>query len=351
MIRPRARIGLIAFACAALALASGLVAPSKAFATPGWPTAIVAIGDSGASGEGAGAYVRGTRGERGDWCHRSANAYVERTGIGSGVVNLACSGAESENVAFGSAVHNTEGSQAQQLIEVARTHRVTTVVAQFGANDDPSFGDLVVECVLAYLNPNGPGCASSLAPRFPARVAAMRPKVVSALQDVRSAMRSAGYTDADYVLVVASYASPVSENMTRDHGFVGCPFRKSDAEWGRTEAVPQLSEALHQAAKDVGARFLDLSRATEGHEACSSKGREWVRRLTVNPRAFQRDGYRSVDHVAQESFHPNAEGNAQFGRCLGELLQANAAGAQCLTGPDGNLHAHAGQESGLLATG
>jgi hypothetical protein len=265
-------------------------------------------------------------------------------------VNLACSGAASENVAFGSAVHNTEGSQAQQLIRVAQSHRVITVVAQFGANDDPAFGDLIVECVLAYLNPNGPGCARSLAPQFPDRVAAMRPKVVAALQDVRSAMRSAGYTDSDYVLVVASYASPVTENMVRDHGFIGCPFRKSDAEWGRTEAVPQLSAALHQAANEVGARFLDLSRATEGHEACSSKGPEWVRRLTVNARAFQRDGFGGIDHVAQESFHPNAQGNAQFGRCLGELLRANAASAQCLTGSDGNLHAQAGQPGPIVAT-
>jgi hypothetical protein len=345
-----ARTGLIAFACASLALVSGLVAPPAAYATPGWPTTIVAIGDSGASGEGGGSYAAGTRGERGDWCHRSANAYVQRTGLSTGVINLACSGAASENVAFGSAVHNAEGSQAQQLTKVAGSHRITTVVAQFGANDDPAFGDLVVQCVLAYLNPNGPGCASSLAPQFPARVAAMRPKVVAALQDVRSAMRSAGYADTDYVLVVASYASPVSENMVAEHGFIGCPFRKTDAQWGRTEAVPQLSAGLHQAAEQVGARFLDLSRATEGHEACSSKGREWVRRLTVNVRAFQRDGFQGVDHVAQESFHPNATGDAQFGRCLGELLQSSATSAECLTGSDGNIHAQAEQSSNPVTT-
>lgn len=308
-------------------------------AAPDRPTAVVALGDSTAAGEGGGDYAAGTRGEHGDWCHRSANAYVQHTGLAEVAVNLACSGATSANVGFGPSVHDTEGSQAQRLISVARTHRVTVVITQFGANDDPGFGGSVVRCVIAYLDPSGPGCADTLAAQWPARVGAMAPKVAAALRDVRSAMRQAGYADSDYALVVASYPSPVTESMVHTHGFTGCPFRDADARWGRTEAVPQLSEALRGVAGQVGARFLDLSRATEGHEACSNKGPEWQRRLTVNAKAFAQGGLAAVGHLAQESFHPNATGDLQLAGCFAEFVRGGAGSARCLAGADGRLHA------------
>ena len=300
---------------------------------------MVALGDSEASGEGGGNYAAGTRGENGDWCHRSSNAYVEHTGLADTVVNLACSGASSADVGFGSAVHYTESSQAQRLIAVARTHRVTLIVAQLGANDDPEFGDSVVRCVVDYLNPSGPGCADTLAQEWPSRLAATAPKVVGALRDVRSAMQQAGYADSDYTLVLASYSSPFTEAMTRSHGFVGCPIRDADAKWARTQAAPMLAQTLNGVANQVGARFLDLSRATEGHEACTTQGPEWVRRLTVNVEAFAHDGFAAVGHLAQESFHPNVAGQLQLARCISEFVRSTDAQAQCLLGRDGQLHA------------
>jgi lysophospholipase L1-like esterase len=308
-------------------------------AAPGGPDTIVALGDSTASGEGGGSYAAGTRGERGDWCHRSPNAAVAHTGLAATVVNLACSGARSADVGFGGTGHYTEGSQARQLAAVARTHRVRVILAQFGANDDPGFGTSVVRCVVAYLNPSGPGCASDLDRQWPSRLSAMAPKVTAALRDVRSAMSQAGYGDSDYVLVLASYPSPVTESMTHTHGLTGCPFRDADAAWGRTDAVPKLSDTLRQVAGQVDARFLDLSRATEGHEACTTKGPEWVRRLTVAPKAFATGGLAAVGHLAQESFHLNATGYAQVGGCMGAFVQSGRSTGSCTVGSDGRLHA------------
>ena len=325
------------------ALAGAATAPRAPSAPAARPTAIVALGDSSAAGEGAGDYEVGTRGESGDWCHRSPDAYIAHTGLAATAVNLACSGASSANVGFGAARHYTEASQAQRLVAVARTHRVTTVVAQFGANDDPAFGPSVVSCVVAYLSPSRQGCSVALAAQWPNRLAAMRPKVAGALADVRSAMRLAGYSDQDYVLVVASYPSPVTESMPRTHGFIGCPFRVQDAGWGRTEAVPQLSAALGEVADQANARFLDLSRATEGHEACTTQGTEWVRRLTVNPKAFADGGLAAVGHLAQESFHPNAVGDAQFGSCLAQFVRAGARSARCVPSGSGALRAEVTQ--------
>lgn len=298
----------------------------------------MALGDSSASGEGAGDYEPGTGGERGDWCHRSSHAYIRQTGLASTSVNLACSGAASAQVGFGTARRYTEGSQARRLVAVARSHRVTTVVAALGANDDPGFVDVVVRCVAVFLNPALPGCSATLADQWRGRLAGMAPKVERALRDVRAAMREAGYRDQDYTLVLASYPSPVTESMVAAHG-LGCPFRAEDARWGRGVAVPQLSAALAGVAEQVGARFLDMSRAAEGLEACTDAGQEWQHRLTVDPEAFVRGGPSGAGHLAQESFHLNAAGHGQLAGCLTEFVKAGGTKARCVPGSDGRLHA------------
>ena len=203
------------------AVLPGVGTASAAPPAPAKRTAIVALGDSSASGEGAGDYDAGTRGEKGDWCHRSPHAYVRHTGLASTAINLACSGATSANVGFGTATHDTEGSQARRLGQLAENYKVTTVVAQVGANDDPSFGSSMVRCVAAFLNPSLPGCAKSLATQWPARLTAMAPKVQQALTDVRAAMRQAGYQDnssgyGDFD--VAAAKKLLDDDGWQDHG-------------------------------------------------------------------------------------------------------------------------------------
>ncbi|XVS66639.1 GDSL-type esterase/lipase family protein [Actinosynnema sp. CA-299493] len=318
--------------------------PVTASAVDDRPTAVVSLGDSAMSGEGAGSYEPGTAGENGNWCHRSTQAMVHRTRLADRTINLACSGADSANVSLADTVHYTEGSQARRLIDIARQYRVTTVVVQVGANDDVRFADTMVDCVAAWANPFGSSCRSTLEREWSGRLAAMAPKVENALRDVRSAMAQAGYADAAYNLVLTSYASPVTEKMDRYlHGPQGCPLRLADAGYGRTTAVPQLSEALRGVATRSGVKFLDFSRATENREACSkgeSSAGEWQRRLTVDPYALVTGGLDAIGlHLAQQSFHPNAAGHEQLGRCLTEFVGGGTGSARCLAGADGNLHA------------
>lgn len=308
-------------------------------------TAVVSLGDSAISGEGAGNYEPGTRGENGNWCHRSANALIHRTSLAQRTINLACSGADSANVSLADTSHYTEGSQARRLIAIAQQYRVTTVVVQVGTNDEPAFADTVLACVGAWINPFGRSCSSSIGPQWPGRLAAMAPRVEVAVNDVRSAMTQAGYAPSTYSLVLTSYASPVTENMDSTwHGPQGCPIRIADGRWGRTTAVPQLSEALRGVATRTGAKFLDFSRATEGKEACSNRSSnssgEWQNRIKVDPFAWWYGGLDAIGiHTAQESFHPNAAGHAQLGRCVTEFVNSGAATARCLRGSDGNVHA------------
>jgi len=325
-------------------LCAAAIAAPTAYAEDTRPTAVVSLGDSAISGKGAGNYEPGTRGENGDWCHRSANALVHRTQLAARSINLACSGSDAAHVSLADTTHYTEGSQARRLIDVARLYRVTTVIVQVGANDEPAFADTVLDCVGAWLNPFWPSCSSWLSGQWPARVAAMAPRVERAVLDVRTAMYVAGYAPSAYNLVLASYASPFTERMDPIwHGPDGCPIRLSDARWGRTSAVPQLSEALRGAAIRTGVKFLDFSRATEGREACSnwsSTSGEWQNRITVDPLAWWYGGLDAIGiHTAQESFHPNAAGHGQLGRCLTEFVNSAAPTARCLIGGDGNLHA------------
>jgi lysophospholipase L1-like esterase len=318
--------------------------PTTASAVDDRPTAVVSLGDSAMSGEGAGSYEPGTAGENGNWCHRSTQAMVHRTRLADRTINLACSGADSANVSLADTVHYTEGSQARRLIDIARQYRVTTVVVQVGANDDVRFADTMVDCVAAWVNPFGSSCRSTLEREWSGRLAAMAPKVENALRDVRAAMTQAGYANSSYNLVLTSYASPVTEKMDRYlHGPQGCPLRLADAAYGRTTAVPQLSEALRGVATRSGVKFLDFSRATENREACSkgeSSAGEWQRRLTVDPYALVTGGLDAIGlHLAQQSFHPNAAGHEQLGRCLTEFVTGGTGSARCLAGADGNLHA------------
>lgn len=309
------------------------------------PTAVVALGDSAASGEGAGDYVPGTRGEGGNWCHRSAHAYVHRTALAEESVNLACSGAEAADVGFGPGSHYTEGSQAARLAEVAREYRVTTVLLQVGANDEPALTGTGIACIRAYLDPSVPPCRETLGPGVDARMAAVAPRVEAVVRDVRAAMREAGYADDGYDLVLASYASPVTGAMVPLQGARGCPYSRADAEWGRTVVFPALSDALRGVAERTGVRFVDMARATEGFEACSRSPRseEWQRRITVDPEAFVHGGLDAAGyHLAQESFHPTAVAHAEMGRCLGEFVRSGAPSAACVAGSDGRVRAESG---------
>ncbi|CCH33306.1 GDSL-type esterase/lipase family protein [Actinosynnema sp. NPDC047251] len=301
------------------------------------PAALVALGDSTMSGEGAGSYEPGTDGENDNWCHRSTKASVRQTRVAGveKVFNLACSGTSAEQVGLGDGTDRS--SQARQLAEIAREYRVTTVVVAMGANDDPKFGEVLSSCLRAWFE--RADCSKALADEWRERVDRMVPKVERALRDIRLALRDEGYTPLSYTLVVQSYAAPVSPDLPSDlQNLAGCPLRTADMRWVRDTAVGDLSDGLRKAASAVGARFLDLSRAGAKHEACAggkNPDSEWFTRLTVDFDGL-RDEVRAR-HALQESFHPNARGHEQFGRCMTEFLATSAREASCVADRDGNL--------------
>jgi lysophospholipase L1-like esterase len=317
--------------------------PPPAPAPPsGVPRVLVAMGDSTAAGESAGDYAPGTDGRDGNWCHRSANASIHKTGL-RGVdetVNLACSGANSTQVGLGDGQQYGESSQARRLAALARERRVMAIQVAVGANDEPRFSGVLDACVQAWLDPGKPGCAELMGQEWPRRVEVAVPKIAGVLADIKEVMADAGYAPGDYTLVLQSYAAPVGPDMLPElRNLNGCPFRPEDLRWVREEAVPQITDGIRRAAAESGARFLDLSRAGVGREACSDldPAQEWFSRFAVrwdDLRDEERAG-----HALQESFHPNAAGHAQVGRCFGEFIGTDDPAAACLPGADGDLHA------------
>ncbi|MBM7775077.1 lysophospholipase L1-like esterase [Actinokineospora baliensis] len=330
-----------------LVLASAILivlpGPAPAPSPPtGVPRVLVAMGDSTISGEAAGDYEAGTDGTNGNWCHRSRAASIHHTGLRSidETINLACSGAPSAQVGLGDAVQYTEGSQAARLGALARQKRVVAILVAAGANDDPAFSHVLDSCVQAWLDQAKPACSESVGGQWQERVDKMVPKVVRALTDIRSVMSDAGYQPTDYHLVLQSYAAPISPDVRPGlRNLNGCPFREADLRWVRAEAVPRITEGVRQAARTTGARLLDVSRSGVGREACSrdDPAQEWFSRLSVRWNDLGSDDRAS--HALQESFHPNAAGHLQLGRCFGEFLVTDARAAACLPGADGELHA------------
>ncbi|HKS49186.1 MAG TPA: GDSL-type esterase/lipase family protein [Amycolatopsis sp.] len=317
--------------------------PAKRQGPPGTgPLTIVSLGDSTLSGEGAGDYTADTSGANGDWCHRSPNATVFETDVPgiAAKVNFACSGAPSAQVALGDVRQYTEPSQAGQLAGLVKTHRVAIVVVALGANDDPHFSQLINDCFQAWFIAGSPPCSTTVESAWTTRVNSMVPKVTAALGDVKKVLAQAGYETGDYQLVLQSYAAPIGPDVPPNlQNLNGCPFRTEDLNWVRDDGVRVLSAGLARAASQAGARFLDLSRAGAGHEACSGgadASKEWFSRLTL--RLNDLSDVNRASHSLQESFHPNANGHAQIGRCLTEFLATSLPTSACLSGADGNLH-------------
>ncbi len=305
------------------------------------PVAVVTMGDSTISGEGAGDYTPGTDGANGDWCHRSPHAEIaDITLVGvTKRFNLACSGADSPVIGLGKTTHYTEPSQAAQLAPIAAHNRVAAILVGDGANDDPHFSQIVDACIGADLGPAQKGCSYGYTPTWQRKVDAMIPKVEKALGDIKNVMAHAGYSPGSYQLVLQSYAAPIGPDIAPGLDSVaGCPFQTADLKWVRNTGIEILDNGLAKAASTAGARFLDLAGAGIGHEACSggngAKG-EWFTRLTV---AWQDiTNADRAGHSLQSSFHPNAAGYAAFGQCLSEFLPTTNSSAACLPGSDGVL--------------
>ncbi|MFE9560895.1 hypothetical protein ACFYM0_07290 [Streptomyces sp. NPDC006487] len=360
-VRRLAGIGTAA-ALGAGALVTG--GAGTAVAGPGnGPTAVVSLGDSYISGEAGRwkgnsltnsgsrtgtdrAWVSGSSydpgkvyGATAGGCHRSDSAEVKSAGaIADVAINLACSGAVSQNVfraSNGGVAFKGEAPQADQLAAVAASNNVKVIALSIGGND-LGFADIIKECAYDFVLWNS-YCYDDQQEGVNDKIDGVMADVGKSVDEVRAVMRGAGYADSSYRIVLQSYPSPIprgAENRYTQSDWSrlntgGCPFWNRDSDWARDSLVPQIAGRLKAVAAAKGAQFLDLKDMMQGREVCakaskqvttaapaSAKTSEWARWIDSS----------ETQGLVQESMHPNYFGQLAAGRCLA-LVVAQPAGS------------------------
>ena len=376
-------IGLAGVVCA--------VAPSSPVAADG-PGAgapwAVSLGDSYISGEagrwagnsnvspsytdalGPTAYFdnAGNNGETIERCHRSKAAEIH---IGGGVnsANLACSGAKVATDASGQYFKpgldfysdaNGRKGQALLLQEFAASHNVTMIQLSIGGNDF-NFASIVQTCVTNFLTspswwPNYCNDDSSVSGNFTAaNVAAKTTAITGAITNVRTAMTNAGYSTAQYTIVVQTYPSPIPNGNAfryQQSGYSrqstgGCGFWNNDANWANGTALVRINNAVKAAATASGpnVKILDLAAAFNGRRLCENtvglleeKGlTTWTAPGAVNSSEWI-EQIRTVSTIfgpyfVQESLHPNYWGELAIRNCVRQAYNGGAIrGGTCTPG-------------------
>ncbi|MEU6890905.1 GDSL-type esterase/lipase family protein [Streptomyces sp. NPDC046557] len=371
-VRRLAGVGM-ALPLAVTALLGGGAGPAAA--SPGnGPTAIVSMGDSYISGEAGRwkgnsltnsgsrtgtdrAWISGSTydpskvyGTTAGGCDRSDAAEVLSAGAVAAVaVNLACSGAVSDNVfraSNGGVPFKGEAPQADQLAAVAAADDVKVIALSIGGND-LGFADIIKECAYDFVLWNS-YCYDDQQAGVDQKIDGVMAKVGKSVDEIRAVMRGAGYADSSYRIVLQSYPSPIprgAENRYTQSDWSrlntgGCPFWNRDSDWARDSLVPQIANGIKAVAAAKGVQFLDLRDMMQGREVCakastqvtatsaaSAKTSEWARWIDNN----------ASQGLVQESMHPNYFGQLAVGRCLAlAVAQPANASSGCKNTPGGD---------------
>ncbi|MGW6276638.1 hypothetical protein [Kribbella sp. NPDC055071] len=368
--------------------AFGLVAtPAQADGPGSGPPYVVTLGDSYISGEagrwagssnnseapadalGAHAYHDNASGtaEQIPNCHRSrsAEAYL---GGGIGGLNLACSGARTTTATgddFKPGIDFYDDGaghlgQAKLLQQFATGHNVKQVAVSIGGNDF-NFAAIVTQCVQDFLLspswfPDYCKDDSSVVSNFTAaNVTAVRAKIATAFQNVRTAMRNAGYADTAWTLVVQTYPSPIPAGSGFRYGqsgytrqsVGGCGFWNADADWANSTALLTINTTVRAAIGQSGltnTRLLELQSAFNGGRLCENTVglyeevglTSWTQPAAVDKTEWINQ-IRTVttigsNYYIQESIHPNYWAQLALRSCLRQTYTQNRGGTCTIAG-------------------
>lgn len=379
-------LALVALPLAIFALPSPAVADGPGSGTP-W---VVSVGDSYISGE-AGRWAGNTNNgeaihdaggsttyfdnasntaELINRCHRSKAAEIH---LGGGVssLNLACSGAKTSTFTDGSYFkpgldfYNSGGNQGQALMlqNFAATHNVKMVQVSIGGNNF-NFAGIVTQCVMDFLG------SPSWWPDYckddsivtnamsTSSVNARRAEIAGAFQNIRTAMRNAGYADNSWTLLVGNYMSPLpnstgfrySESGYTRHSTGGCGFWNADANYANATLLPKINKTVAEAATSSGLtniKSINFANAFNGRRLCENtvglyeeKGlASWTSAGAVDKTEWI-NTIRTVtatgNYYIQESLHPNFWGQKALRNCVRQAYNAGTPkSGTCVRGANG----------------
>lgn len=271
-------------------------------------------------------------------CHRSDSAEVNgAAGAVGALINIACSGATTQNVfraANGGRSYKGEAPQADQLAGIAAANDVKLIVLSVGGND-LGFADIIRTCATDYIVWYS-YCHDDQQTAVDSKINTVMADVGKSVDEVRAVMSGAGYAAADYRIVLQSYPSPIpraAENRYAESGWSrvntgGCPFWNKDSDWARDSLVPQVASRLKGVASAKGVQFMDLRDMLQGREVCARTSK--LVSSTVPASATTSEWARWIDNnetqgLVQESVHPSYYGQLALGRCL-TLIHARPSG-------------------------
>jgi len=303
-------------------------------------------------------------------CHRSKAAQII---IGGGVnsLNLACSGAKTATYTDGSyfkpgldfySSGSNEG-QARMLQAFATTHNVKMVVASIGGNNF-NFAGIVTQCVIDFLG------SPSWWPDYckddsivtnamsTSSVNARRSEIALAFQNIRQAMRNAGYADSSWTLVVSNYMSPIpngsgfrySQSGYTRQSTGGCGFWNADADYANGTLLPRINQTISEAVTAsgvTGVKSLNVATAFNGRRLCENtvglyeeKGlSHWTNSGAVDKTEWIntiRTATATGNYYIQESLHPNYWGEKALRNCVRQAWNSGTVrGGSCVRGGNG----------------
>lgn len=272
----------------------------------------LAMGDSYASGQGAGNYREGTDTSR-NRCHQSTLSYSYMfSSIFRSPVSVACSGAKLVNVyRMGDRreeVDQLSFSEPSDLDNYnALTGYIPGYIEQIGflanypevvtisvGGNDIKFADHLQKCVQPWKTGNSGTCFATYEDR------AELVKVINdRLPRLRSTYKEIRKDDPERRLYVIGYPQ-----VAKHDGDCGVNVQMNKAELLAAEQlINYLNKVIREAASQAGAYYVDVEDAFDGYRLCENK----TSRVAVNGVTTRFDQGKTIEFT--ESFHPNARGH------------------------------------------
>ncbi|GAA1520325.1 SGNH/GDSL hydrolase family protein [Kribbella lupini] len=186
----------------------------------------------------------------------------------------------------------------------ALTKQTDLVTIGLGANDFGLFADLLAVCPsLQKSDPDGAPCKKQFTAggkdQLKENVAKTKTRLVEAVKTVKSRIAP----KATIVLVGYPRIAPAKGNCP------DLPLAKGDYAY-LNMIETELNTAIQSAAKQGGAKYLDVFKPSEGHDVCA-KEKAWLQG-------------QEVDLMKAASFHPRAEEQTAVADLLVKLVSGSA---------------------------
>jgi lysophospholipase L1-like esterase len=283
--------------------------------------ALVALGDSYMSGEGAQKFFSGTDEGGGDECRRAPTAYAAlATGPGQqfdDLTFLACSGARTWNVIATSddpdaggqtGELGTQVDQLKQLEADNPSFDPSLAIVSLGGND-AGFASIGEMCLL-------PGNCDTQRALFEDNLPSVGQALLAAYASIRAALPNVPIVAVPYPQPVASESSCGNEPLAAsERAFV-------------QQFVSELNSTIRTAAQQEGLYYMDTmpdALAKQHLQLCDPKnnGRPGLNTLSVNSVSGTAQRRISPEELLHDSLHPNERGHQAMLAAFDAWLAAN----------------------------